>query len=273
MGSPVSSAYQDIQNAEQESQSFNRREAGDCHGILRLHSAPAALRPTRLRTIISIYELSLFPLSFFDDQGYPRVTTKSALLRVLEKMNAAVSTASQPPSSSRVLVLDGMAILQQHPVSGSAIFKELVGSFLQRVARLGVGYGELHLVFDRYDIGASLKDKTKEHRTRGGGYDMDIQVASRIEAGMTMARILSTKSNKTAMVSLIASQIHHHSWGLHVVCAWRDKAIATSGPDGGKFASEQEEADTKMIYHLSLLDKDVEATVVSPDTDVLVFLL
>ena len=29
-----------------------------------------------------------------------------------------------------------------------------------------------------------------------------------------------------------------------------------------KFASEQEEADTKMIYHLSLLDKDVEATVV-----------
>jgi hypothetical protein len=49
--------------------------------------------------------------------------------------------------------------------------------------------------------------------------------------------------------------------------------VATSGPDGAKFGSEQEEADTKMIYHLSLLDKDVEATVVSPDTDVLVLLL
>ena len=226
-----------------------------------------------LRTIISIYELSLFPLALFDDQGYPRVTTKSALLRVLEKMNAAVSTASQRPSSSRVLVLDGMAILQQHPVSGSANFKELVGSFLQRVARLGVGYGELHLVFDRYDIGASLKDKTREQRARGGGYDMDIQAATRIKAGMTMAHILSTKSNKDAMTSLIASQIQHHSWGLRVVCAWRGKAVATSGPDGAKFASEQEEADTKMIYHLSLLDKDVEATVVSPDTDVLVLLL
>ena len=102
---------------------------------------------------------------------------------------------------------------------------------------------------------------------------MDIQAATRIKAGMTMAHILSTKSNKDAMTSLIASQIQHHSWGLRVVCAWRDKAMATSGPDGAKFASEQEEADTKMIYHLSLLDKDVEATVVSPDTDVLVLLL
>ncbi|KAG0710370.1 Serine/threonine-protein kinase pim-1 [Chionoecetes opilio] len=40
-------------------------------------------------------------------------------------------------------------------------FKDLVGSLLQRVAQLGVGYGELHLVFYRYDIGASLKDKTR----------------------------------------------------------------------------------------------------------------
>ncbi len=226
-----------------------------------------------LRTIISSYELSLFPLALFDDQGYPRVTTKSALLRVMEKMNAAISTTSQPTSTSRVLVLDGMAILQQHPVSGSGNFKALVGSFLQRIARLGVGYRELHLVFDRYDIGASLKDKTREQRARGGGYDMDIQAATRIQAGMTMTRILSTKSNKTAMTSLIASQIQHHSWGLRVICAWRDKAVATSEPDGAKFASEQEEADTKIVYHLSLLDKDVEATVVSPDTDVLVLLL
>ena len=216
-----------------------------------------------LRNIISMYELSLFPLALFDDQGYPRVTTKTSLLRVLENMNAAVSTALQHPSSSRVLILDGMAILQQQPVSGSANFKELVGSILQRVARLGVGYGELHLVFDRYDIGASLKDKTREQRARGGGYDMDIQPATRIKPGMTIAHILSTKSNKTAMTSLIAAQIQDHSWGLRVVCAWRDKAMATSGSDGAKFASEQEEADTKMIYHLSLLDKDVEATVVS----------
>ena len=225
-----------------------------------------------LASIISSYELSLFPLALFDDQGHPRVTTKSALLRVLEKINAAVSTATQPSSSSRVMVLDGMAILQQHPVSGSTNFKELVGSFLQRVARLGAGYGELHLVFDRYDIGASLKDKTREQRARGG-YDMDIQAATRIKAGTTMAHILSTKNNKTAMTALIASQIQHHSWGLRVVCSWRDQAVATYGLDGATFASEQEEADTKIIYHLSLLDKDVEATVVSPDTDVLVLLL
>jgi len=68
---------------------------------------------------------------------------------------------------------------------------------------------------------------------------MDIQAATRIQAGMTMTRILSTKSNKTAMTSLIASQIQHHSWGLRVICAWRDKAVATSEPDGAKFASEQ----------------------------------
>ena len=154
-----------------------------------------------------IFERSL---ALFDDQGCPRVTTKSALLRVLEKMNMPISTDPQPPPSSRVLILDGMAILQQHPVSGSANFKELVGSFMQRIARLGAGYGELHLVFDRYDIGASLKDKTREKRARGGGYDMDIQAATRIKAGMTMSHISSTKSNKDAIICLITSQTLHH---------------------------------------------------------------
>ena len=201
--------------------------------------------------------------------------TKSVLLRVLEKMNSAVPTDSQTPPSSRVLILDGMAILQQHPVSGSANFKELVGSILRRVPLMVADYGELHLVFDRYDIGASLKDKTREQRARRGGYDMDIQAETRIKTGMTMAHILSIKSNKNDMISLIASQTQNFSWrlGLRVVCAWSDKIITFGQTSGAKFASQQEEADTKMIYHLSLLQKDIEATVVSPDTDVLVLLL
>ena len=58
-----------------------------------------------------------------------------------------------------------------------------------------------------------------------------------------------------------------------MICAWCDEAVATSGLNGVMFASEQQEAATKMIYHLSLLDKNVEATIVSPDTDVLVLLL
>ena len=104
MGSPTSSTYQDIQNVGQESQSFNRREEGYWHGILRLQSAPAAHRPTRQQSGPSHHHLhlliSVFPLALFDNQGYPRVTIKSVLLRVMEKMNVAVSTALQPPSSS-----------------------------------------------------------------------------------------------------------------------------------------------------------------------------
>jgi hypothetical protein len=89
-----------------------------------------------------------------------------------------------------------MAILQQDPVSGSANFKELVGSFMQRGARLVVGYEELHLVFDRYNIGASLKDKTSEQRARDGGYDMDIQAATRIQAGMTILASCPPKATR-----------------------------------------------------------------------------
>ena len=101
-------------------------------------------------------------------------------------MNGVVSIGLQTPSSSRVLVLDRMAILQQHALSVSRNFKELVESILQRVARLGAGYGELNLVFDRYDIGASLNDKTREQRAPSGGYDKDIQATTRIKPGITM---------------------------------------------------------------------------------------
>ena len=59
-----------------------------------------------LRSIISTYELSLFPLSLFDEQGDPRATAKSALLKIFEPMNRETEEFL---TSKEVLVLDGMA--------------------------------------------------------------------------------------------------------------------------------------------------------------------
>ena len=66
-----------------------------------------------LRSIISVYELSIFLLSLFDEQGDFRMTTKSAMFKVFEAMNDETTEQS---STKQVLVLDAEAQLQQFRV-------------------------------------------------------------------------------------------------------------------------------------------------------------
>lgn len=88
-----------------------------------------------------------------------------------------------------------------------------------------------------------------------------------------MAKILSINSNKDALINVIAAESEFFPWMCAFVCSWRDKVTGSPGKDVELFACALEEADTKMIYHLSRLPQSTEVTVVSPDTDVLVLLI
>ena len=106
-----------------------------------------------LRSIIS-YELSIFRYSLFDEQGDPRMTTKSAILKVFEAMNGETADQSL---SKQVLVLDVMAELQQFSVGNAKSFHDLAVAFLDHLAKISTDYNIVHLIFDRYDVGAEIQ--------------------------------------------------------------------------------------------------------------------
>lgn len=199
------------------------------------------------------------------------MTAKSAILKALVAMNE--TTAENPPSK-QVLVLDAMAQLQQFTVGTAKIFHELVVAFLGHLAKMSAGYSVVHLIFDRYDVGSSLKDRTRTLRTKGG-CELEIKDSTRIPTGMSMNRILSTSNNKNAIIALIVERSMHFSWDMHLVCSWNDQVSAAQATELShpNYKCAHEEADTKIVYCLSRLLQDDDVMVVSPDTDVLILLI
>lgn len=225
-----------------------------------------------VREFMVNYELSAYPLALFDERGDLRVMAKSALLNVIKPSCTDPTSPSCRTSSHQVLILDGMALLQMFPAGGVKIFNELCMAFFEMITR-SMGYQEVHLVFYPYDIGASLKDRTRHSRTKAASCSVDIQPSTQIPAGMSLAKILSINSNKNTLTILIATKSQSFPWTFAFVCSWKDKIIGSPGKDVKPFACAHEEADTKIIYHLSRLPKTTDVTVVSPDTDFLVLLI
>ena len=222
---------------------------------------------------MATYELTAYPLSLFDDYGELRVISKSALLNLLEPLNPNTTSITCKTPSYQVLIQDGLALLLMFPISGLKTFKDLCSAFFEMISRKSAGFQAVHLIFDRYHIGASFKDRTRRSRAKAGSCCVEIQSSTRIPPGMSMARILSMNLNKNALTSLIAAESQAFPWTFIFVCSWKDKAIASHGMDAEPYVCGQEEADTKIIYHLSRLPKTAEVTVLSPDTDVLVLLI
>ena len=102
------------------------------------------------------------------------MTAKSALLNVIKPPCTDPTSPSCGTSPHQVLILDGVALLQMFPVGGAKTFKELCKALFEMIARRSAGYQGVHLVFDRYDIGTSLKDRTKRFRAKAASCAVDI---------------------------------------------------------------------------------------------------
>ena len=120
-----------------------------------------------LETTIGTYELSIVPRSLFAADGLMNhCSDKSQLMAILEKQaNQPVLTSELTSETDRVAVVDAMVIVQclDKPKTIKTC-KDLSDYFCQKVTRLFNHYGEVHFVFDRYDVERSLKTETRTRR-------------------------------------------------------------------------------------------------------------
>ena len=78
---------------------------------------------------------------------------------ISEKYDASLGVQNQ----NRVLLLDGMALVQQmgKPVSVKSC-EHLAQQFMKKLDSKVENYDEIHLVFNHYDTKTSLKTKTHQ---------------------------------------------------------------------------------------------------------------
>lgn len=70
------------------------------------------------------------------------------------------------PSSEKVLIIDGMAVVNQVNMKGLQTCKDFAAVFTSKVKAMANSYTEVRLVFDRY-LERSLKNRTRSSRTSG----------------------------------------------------------------------------------------------------------
>jgi len=231
-------------------------------------------RDIDLKQVVGTYELSVVPRALFAADGsLLHAASKSDLMSILESLPKDIQVYDTPADSKSVAIIDGMADLQSlnkpEWISNCA---DLANHFIERHWQRYSEYDEVHLVFDRYDIGDSLKTSTREKRL-GGHKAVAYHITDTTSIPrVSMHNLLAHTKTKDELTAYLAHKVLEHAriQGKNVVVAWRDHAEATHRQV--ELSSIQEEADTKLILH-SLDATSNGATSIrihSPDTDVLV---
>jgi hypothetical protein len=239
-------------------------------------------RDTDLKQVVGTYELSVVPRALFAADGSMlHATSKSDLMSILEGLPEDIQVLEGDPKydtpadsiCKRVAVVDGMADLQSlNKPEWISNCSDLANHFIDKHQQRYSEYDEVHLVFDRYDIGESLKTSTRERRL-GGTKAVAYHITDTTSiARVSMHNLLAHIKTKDELTAYLAHKVLAHALtnGKNIVVAWGDHAEATHRKVN--LSSIQEEADTKLILH-SLDATSNGATSIrihSPDTDVLV---
>ena len=125
------------------------------------------------------------------------------------------------------------------------IFKDFVDRFVDRIARISSGFGQVRLVFDRY-IKDSLKSRTRQKRTAGNEIRYQVSDVTNIE-NITLKQFLSHIDTKQDLTIYLSKHVKDHlrNRGKKYVVTYD----LTSESDIANYADEMrchdhEEADT-----------------------------
>ena len=133
-------------------------------------------------------------------------------------------------------------------------------------------FHEVHIIFDRYDISNSLKERTRTIR-QGGQRNLTYQISDdAIIEKVTLKQLLGTNTSKENLAIYLASKIknYHTPSGTSYVTTSKEHCISNNLPLE-HLESSQEEADTRMILHaLDAVHRGATSiSIHSSDTDVL----
>lgn len=234
-----------------------------------------------LEDTIGTYELSVVPRALFAADGsMHHCSEKSQLMAILEKqvdMTMINTSAENIVETDRVAIVDAMVIVQSLDKPKSVkTCKDLSDHFCTKVTQMFDRYETVHLIFDRYDVERSLKTETRSVRL-GGKQSIAYHIAdsTRIE-NVSMKTLLSHSSTKDELSVYFSTNLLEkaRSSNKSYVIAYQNKVISTTGLHQ-HLASNQEEADTKLILHATFAYSEgaLRLDIHSADTDVLVLCL
>ena len=200
-------------------------------------------------------------------------------MNIIEKQAPATDLNSEcreaPAVRMKVSIIDGMAELRslnKPPEITSC--SQLADYFTDQLFQKYDGSGEIHLLFDRYDVPLSVKSATRVRR-QGDQDPLYYRITDSTHIGIVqMKRLMCHNKTKMELTEYLAKKAleRAEASGKHFVVAWGCEATHKNVLH---LRSKQEEADTKMLLHSvdSANHGATEINIHSPDTDVFILLL
>lgn len=248
----------------------------------------------RLPSTIGDYEMAVTPRSMFASDGSLLIPTdKASTLHAIEEAKPTQPTCDDVPDCDsdmidsdcnshldRVIIIDGMAVVQS--MKKSPTMRTIVNfteAFVKRIVGLVKPYDEGRVLFDRYDIVQSLKQKTRTKRA--GGFVTEFAIHDKMDiARITLKELLSASKTKATLSNILAEALlAEYKWSkkkMVVACGTTVRANEPHTVTEAMSTHNHEEADTMIPLHVldsirysTIRDIDVW----SPDTDVLILLI
>ena len=189
------------------------------------------------------YELTVVPMSLFDDHQMMRKPNKSALGQYLKKLDTQMVN---PNNNNITVIIDGGWLLHQlSTFQGCSTYKEVALNYLKIIP---TNRSQVVVVFDGY----SPSTKDHEHRRRVKDYCSDIRITKSTACTVTKKKLLVNSNNKKGLIDLICEVFLDN--GIRVIKA-------------------KDDADTLIVreaLNLALVNK---IEVWAEDTDVLCLLV
>lgn len=228
--------------------------------------------------LVLTYPLTPIPLSLCHPDGTPHKTQKSKLLIHIEgKVN------SSQPSSIDTIIFDGMSLLHMLsdvPTTYGGLIKHLLNKMFKSQAK------EIRLIYDTY-LSPSIKDVERNRRmsNRQDVYNI-IGLDQKLPRNLHQA--LQSESFKTKFVNFFVTTLQNYGSNFYscfnekiLYCSAENECYKFSAIEGeiccenvADLYCEHEEADVKIVFHLSKINSMSQNVVVRAiDTDIMIIIL
>ena len=243
----------------------------------------ANVRQINLKEVLS-YELSPVPIALAHPDGSLRKTNKSVLSAVIEKgISVLPRLPQQPPETTSVHILDGMALVQMVKSGGAKTFGEMAAKYFPIITDplRQSNCNRVDIVFDPY---WKVSIKTEERLRRGSANSLEIKInGPTTPVPKQWVKYMANPQNKVNLCHFLTESLCNLG---QEKLPLNKKLVIGGGLNDGKEAlsiekghwetvpslkSDHEEADTRLLLHARNDVQDgVRIIIQSPDTDVLI---
>lgn len=245
-------------------------------------------REINLKDVLS-HELTPVPPALFHDDGSMRKVTKSDLATKLEECVEKETVLEKAAHTPTAYIIDGMSLVQGVNEAHFETFDDLGQIILKRLNRVlnnpDLDVKVVTMVFDRYDVDASLNIKGIERQRRG---EIRQGASHKVIGNRKVPNyklFLKSAPNKAALIYFISQylqiklpQLIADDKTLVITGGYSNpetvREITTNGyHDLEALSSNHAEADTRILLHAVNSASFPRTIIRCDDTDVLVLLL